>query len=83
MNRQQRRAAGIREPIEEQKRVRVASKGDVVLLEIIGMTSKVTTHAACSPRMAFAMSFAFLKAAWAAWTHDGKWNTIKSLLKRN
>lgn len=80
MNRAQRRAAGIPSgSIEEQKRVRLAVKGDVVYLEMIGMTSGVTNHAAMSAKMGFALAWAFIKTSYKAWTHYGKWNAIKSM----
>ena len=82
MNRQQRRAMGIREPVEENKSVRVGSKGDVVYIELVGVTSNVATHAAMSPKMSLAVAFAFVKASYTAWTHFGKWKAIKSLFTR-
>lgn len=82
MNRQQRRAAGITGPVEEQKRVRLAVKGDIVVLELVGMTSHVTSHAAMSPKMGLALAWAFVKTSYLAWTHYGKWNAIKSLFTR-
>lgn len=84
MNRQQRRAAGIPTgAMEENKRVRVILKGDVVELMLVGMTSGVTSSAAMSPKMAFSVGWAFIKTSYKAWTHEGKWKAIKSLFKRS